>query len=559
MGTPEYMAPEQAADARGADIRADVYSLGCTLYFLLAGRPPFQADSVLGTVLAHLQEAPRPLGELRPGVPAGLWAVVARMLAKKPEQRYQTPIEVVKALQPFLEAPAKPGATVAPRPVQGPTVAEQKGSPFADLSEASERKPVKKSVKNRAATKAAPAWWRRPPLLAGVGAAVMALVVLAGLWAGGVFKGKTRDGLLVVEVNEPNPEVYVDGDRMMVSWDNGGKKAEIQVKPGTRKVLVKKDGFTVFGEEVTLQEGKRRILVARLSKPLQGEVRGVDKGWPQEIENSIGMHLVRIPPGTFRMGSPAWEKDREPVEKGSEEQHEVEITRAFWLGVHEVTQKQFKAVMGYNPSFFSKDGAGKEGLEYFHWSKPAGGKDKAPADTNAFPVENVSWEEAKEFCEKLSHRAEEKQCGRVYRLPSEAEWEYACRGGAPSYQVFHFGNSLSSIQANMNGHVPYGGAAKDILLKRTCKVGSYEKNRFGLYDMHGNVTEWCSDWYGADYYGKSPRNDPSGPLEGVCRVLRGGGWYCFGQHCRSAYRVTYTAGPRFSGFGFRVALVPSRR
>jgi formylglycine-generating enzyme required for sulfatase activity len=478
MGTPEYMAPEQAADARGADIRADVYSLGCTLYFLLAGRPPFQADSVLGTVLAHLQEEPRPLTDLRPGVPAGLWSVVARMLAKKPEQRYQTPIEVVKALQPFLEAPAKPGATVAPRPVQGPAVAEQKDSPFADLGKAPGRKPVKKAVKDRAATKAPAAWWRRPPVLAGFGAAVAALVVLASLWAGGMFKGKTR-----------------------------------------------------------------------------GEVRGVDKGWPQEIENSIGMKLVRIPPGTFTMGSPRGEEGRHDSDEG---QHPVEITKEFWLGVHEVTQKQFKEVMGYNPSCFSRDGEGKPGAKY-EYGQPGGGKEKAPADTGNFPVENVSWEEAREFCAKLSQRAEEKSGGRTYRLPSEAEWEYSCRGGAPSYQVFHFGASLSSSEANFDGNHPYGGAGKDTYRERTCKVGGYEKNRFGLYDLHGNVWEWCSDWYGEGYYGKSPPSDPKGPSEGVYRVVRGGSWYSRGSGCRSAYRSGRAPGFRDDNLGFRVTLVPSGR
>jgi formylglycine-generating enzyme required for sulfatase activity len=280
---------------------------------------------------------------------------------------------------------------------------------------------------------------------------------------------------------------------------------------------------------------------------------GPEKGWPREIENGIGMKLVRIPPGTFTRGSPRGEEGRE---ESDEEQHEVEITREFWLGVHEVTQKQFKAVMGYNPGFFSRVGEGKPGLTYLDWKKPAGGKDKAPADTSAFPVENVSWEEAREFCAKLSHREEEKKRGRAYRLPSEAEWEYACRGGAPAYQVFHLGASLSSRQANFNGHLPCGGAAEGIFLGRTCKVGSYQKNRFGLYDMHGNVWEWCADWYGADSYGSSPRSDPTGPSKGVGRVVRGGGWVSEGSRCRSANRHWITPGVRVDGVGFRVALVP---
>src|SRR5207248_6430104 len=129
--------------------------------------------------------------------------------------------------------------------------------------------------------------------------------------------------------------------------------------------------------------------------------------------------------------------------------------------------------------------------------------------------------------------------------PSEAEWEYSCRGGHVIEEMrekpalpFHFAqptSSLSSTQANFDGNHPYGGAAKGPYLKRTCKVGSYKPNRLGLYDMHGNVWEWCHDWYGVDYYAKSPKTDPPGPSEGSVRVRRGGGWYLSGQPCRAAF------------------------
>jgi formylglycine-generating enzyme required for sulfatase activity len=180
-------------------------------------------------------------------------------------------------------------------------------------------------------------------------------------------------------------------------------------------------------------------------------------------------------------------------------------------------------------------------------------------DTGDFPVEQVSYDDAVEFCRKLSEMPAEKRAGRKYRLPSEAEWEYACRGGASSYQVFHFGNSLSSKQTNFNGNFPYGGAGKGGWLGRTCKVGSYAKNRFGLHDMHGNVFEWCADWYGADYYGKSPRRDPQGPSEGSLRVIRGGGWDLNGRDCRSAFRVRHAPVVRGHDLGFRVTLGPLGR
>jgi formylglycine-generating enzyme required for sulfatase activity len=189
---------------------------------------------------------------------------------------------------------------------------------------------------------------------------------------------------------------------------------------------------------------------------------------------------------------------------------------------------------------------------------PGGGGNKIPRseDTEDYPVENVSWEEAREFCEKLTARDAKKPAGWRYRLPREAEWEYACRGGASSYQVFHLGNSLSSTQANFDGNFPYGGSDKGIYLMRTCRSGSYRPNGFGLYDMHGNVWEWCHDWREPDYYGKSPLKDPQGPDDGALRVIRGGGTSGGGQDCWSVYRRGYPAGGRSYELGFRVALVP---
>jgi formylglycine-generating enzyme required for sulfatase activity len=258
----------------------------------------------------------------------------------------------------------------------------------------------------------------------------------------------------------------------------------------------------------------------------------------KEISNSIGMKLVRIPAGKFWMGSPTDEEGRGK----DEEQHEVEITKDFYLGVHEVTQKQFKIVMGKNPSWFSADAMGKDKVKGM--------------DTDDFPVESVSYADAVEFCRKLSDLPAEKRAGRKYRLPSEAEWEYSCRGGA-SPRAIHFGSSLSSKQANFDGNYPYGAAEKGPYLERTEKVGSYAKNGFGLFDMHGNVAEWCSDFYDKDYYGKSQRYDPQGPASGSLRVIRGGSRFSHGQCCRSAYRYCYDPDRCYNDLGFRAAQVPS--
>jgi formylglycine-generating enzyme len=293
--------------------------------------------------------------------------------------------------------------------------------------------------------------------------------------------------------------------------------------------------------------------------------------WPKEVTNSIGMKLVRIPAGKFTMGSTKKEQDdaiaareknhgrkttatESAYYRAEGPQHEVQITKPFWLGIHEVTQGQFENVMGYNPSYFSRNGEGKTGVKYQDDSKPAGGKDQVPADTSDYPVENVSWEEAQAFCQKLTKKEGDE---RLYRLPTEAEWEYSCRGGADRSTPFDFGNSFSSKQANFNGDYPYGEVDKDKYLERTCKVGSYKKNAFGLYDMHGNVWEWCSDWFGSDYYPKSPLRDPPGPAEGSIRVFRGGSWYDSAQNCRSAFRARNPPEHRNKNRGFRIVLVPS--
>jgi formylglycine-generating enzyme required for sulfatase activity len=344
-----------------------------------------------------------------------------------------------------------------------------------------------------------------------------------------------------------------------VTWDSLAEYVKEQVSDDVPRLIGK--GAKQTPEERKTLKGKAPVLIASLGGGAGTPGREkVVEDWGRQVENSVGMKLTRIKAGKFTMGSPADEKGREPFVMGSEEQHEVEITKDYWLGVTEVTQKQFKAVMGYNPSFFSADGEGKTGLKYLNYSKPAGGKDKVSGkDTADFPVENVSWIEADDFCRKLSGHPAEQKAGRKYRLPTEAEWEYACRGGASSYQVFHFGNSLSSSQANFNGDYPYGDAGKGPYPDRPCKVGSYKPNKFGLFDMHGNVSEWCLDWYAEDYSRKSPGRDPQGPSEGSIRVVRGGDWSGGSQFCRSADRSNNTPAGRSHSLGFRVALVPLAR
>ena len=248
-----------------------------------------------------------------------------------------------------------------------------------------------------------------------------------------------------------------------------------------------------------------------------------------DLGGGIKMKLVRIEPGKFMMGSPKTEQGRSFYEG----QHEVEITKPFYMGVYTVTQAEYEKLMGKNPSPFSPNGEDKD--------KVAG------MDTARFPVERVSWQDAMEFCRNLS-----KKEGKTFDLPTEAEWEYACRAGSKS--VFHYGTTLSSKQANFNGQLRYPGSAEGPHLKRTTAVGSYEANAFGLYDMHGNVWQWCKDCYKQDYYGESPGRDPQGAVSGENRVLRGGYWNSSASQCRSANRGAGQHESRFGNFGFRVVM-----
>ena len=258
---------------------------------------------------------------------------------------------------------------------------------------------------------------------------------------------------------------------------------------------------------------------------------------PKVITNSIGMKLAFIPPGPFMMGSPRAEAERDD----KEERHRVRITKPFFMGVYEVTQEQYVEVMTGFPKFRHNSTFKREGN----------------------PAENVEWRLAKAFCERLSARPEEKKAGRKYRLPTEAEWEYACRGATTT--AFNVGESLSSKQANFNGNYPAGDGAKEQYLRRTTKVGSYAPNAFGLYDMHGNVAEWCADWYDPEYYLDSPDEDPLGPPFGVVStkftnfgdqnffvVVRGGSWVDDARACRSAYRFRAMPNTQYRIIGFRV-------
>jgi formylglycine-generating enzyme len=292
------------------------------------------------------------------------------------------------------------------------------------------------------------------------------------------------------------------------------------------------------------------------------------------FRNSIGMSLVRILPGEFLMGNhdepvllarafPRYEAER-LKEFADDLLHRVRITKVYHLGAHEVTRGQFQRFVrdagyvseperdgtgawGYNPKVGDFQGRARR----YSW------RDPGFSQGDDHPVVNITWNDAVAFCQWLSKRE-----GRSYRLPTEAEWEYACRAGTTTRYAFGDDPEALTGVANVfdaESRDTFPGWGRYALTSSdgyafTAPVGRLRPNAFGLYDMHGNVWEWCSDWYRDDYYAMSPVDDPQGPASGHLRSRRGGAWHSFALYARSCYRNFNTSWSRYPNLGFRVVL-----
>ncbi|RPH51659.1 MAG: formylglycine-generating enzyme family protein [Desulfobacteraceae bacterium] len=262
--------------------------------------------------------------------------------------------------------------------------------------------------------------------------------------------------------------------------------------------------------------------------------------------NSIGMTFVYIRPGTFIMGSPA----DEPGRDSDETQHKVTLTKGFYMGETEVTVGQWRA--------FSKDSGYKTeaetsgGTHFWEriWVKKAGIYWDNPdlVQSENHPVTCLSWNDVQEFIRWLNR----KEGASRYRLPTEAEWEYAARAGTAT--PFSTGKCLSTDHANYDGSKPLAGCSRGSYRETTVRTGAFAPNKLGLYDMHGNVWEWCQDWYGN--YPPDSITDPAGPSSGSRRVIRSGSWYFFERRCRSADRFDITQNRRSNNVGFRLCRMP---
>ena len=467
VGTPVYMAPEQARGEK-VDGRTDLYSLGGVLYRLCTGNLPVKGATPMAVLTSLAVDTPTPIREVNPSIPEALAAITHQLLAKKPDQRPATAKDLAARLMRITKELTTPAllaaAPVSAQPLQ--PLPAPAANPFAELTQAE----PSVLVQHRTATLLVEPLPVAPGRKDQPGPVPRSWLVAGGL------------ALLAL--------ILVAGGIVITIRNKDGSVTEIKVPPGAK---VEVNG-----------------------KPVEPEPK--KEATPATFKNSLGMEFVKVPKGTGWLGGGA----------GKQGETKVVIEQDFYLGKYEVTQEEWEAVTGQNPSHFSRTGAGKDAV-----------KDIPDADLKRFPVEMVSWDDCQLLIKRLNEK--EKDSGWVYRLPKEAEWEYACRGGPvdklDSAFDFYFAkatNTLLPEQANFE----HGKG-----LKRTCKVGSYEPNLLGLYDMHGNVWEWCDDTENA--------------ADGASlRAARGGCWSNDSGGCRAAIRIAIPPSDRDRHFGLRLARVP---
>jgi formylglycine-generating enzyme required for sulfatase activity len=462
LGTPAYMAPEQARSAQ-VDFRCDLFSLGVVLYRMLTGKLPFKGHDTMSLLASLATDTPQPVMEWNPEVPPALSDLVMKLLAKEPAQRPPSAKVVAETLGDLAGERAMP-RTRTDGAVQKADSSEEAG--FAPLTlQAAQRSGAIPSVLHP--------WALRRPSLAFAVAGVVLTLLVPIVW------------LSFMHRTSPPPQ-------------NQNLEKQAAIEP------------------------------------------------EKSITNPLDMKLVYIPAGTFLMGSPreeinrllqvdgarGWPADRMKwatgLTKSEAPRHEVEITRPFYMGAHEVTVGQFRAFV--NGSKYITDNA---------WQKPGW------EQTDEHPVVNVTWKNAVDFCTWLSRKE-----GKTYRLPTEAEWEYCARAGKAGTRYW-FGDEDAEL-------VWYAWMRTNSA-NRTHLVGRLKPNAWSLHDMHGNVWEWCLDKYDADYYKNSPTRNPPGPDAGGECVSRGGSWLDLPADCRCAVRFrSYANDPSRRGrnTGFRIVLAP---
>jgi serine/threonine protein kinase/formylglycine-generating enzyme required for sulfatase activity len=535
MGTVDFMSPEQGFSSKNVDARTDIYSLGATLFFILTRKVMFQGDNAFEKLLAH-REAPIPsISNSRVGISPDLEIIFNKMVAKKVEDRYSSMAEVISA---FLKLEMGNAENIVGFEDLATTHFERGSYPETmdietlntnvgkDLNKETDKQVGGYTVSYHSGFSL--------KTFSSLAIAVTGIIVLVLLFLifsmdpGSNVKEEVKAQLAELVKLKQEAEAIVKRGEMAKAKleeemkakqeDEAKAKKEQEMKAKEEEKLILKQEEEAKAKQMELgklkqeEEAKAKqidlVKMELLKLKLEEEAKAkqlelLKLKQEEEIKAkfvAIEKEMVLIPDGTFKMGSPVSEKGRHP----SELQHEVTISKAFYMGKFEVTQEQWQSLMGNNPS------------------QVKGAK---------LPVTNVSWEECQEFIKELN----EKTKG-GYRLPTEAEWEYACRAG--TMKAYSFGNNIIKSDANIAG-------------SSTKVVGSYKPNAFGIYDMHGNVCEWCEDWIGV--YSVGAVTNPKGPGTGTYRVLRGGDFSDLALPVRSSYRSYQSPNIRFGNVGFRLA------
>jgi serine/threonine-protein kinase len=513
MGTVDYMSPEQALDTKTADGRADIYSLGCTLFYLLTGTGMYMGDTVVKKILAHREQPIPSIRGFRPEVPEQVDVVFSKMVAKNVDDRYQTMSEVIADLEACATHQDRPAGTQ---------------QPFGSSTDAG----LTDFLKEIAVAAPKSVLAKRPPALLFDKNKKQLLLIGSGVF-----------GVLVLALVVWSPS----GDRSVQTADDK--------KPNAKAADVKQawQGWSADAPPPAIAP-----FDAEQAKKHQYEWADY-LNLPVEHTNSIGMQFILIPPGEFMMGGTGAEiedalkfindKYWQECIRSEAPQHKVILTQPIYLGVHEVRQKDYEAMMGGNPSSFAKTGREAEYVE-----KVAG------LDTSTHPVEGVSWNDAADFCARLSQkeglrpfydRASETVTtleGTGYRLPTEAEWEFACRAGTTT--KFWSGDKDEDLLRVAWFKTNSGD--------RMHAAGELKSNPLGLFDTHGNVYEWVDDWWEPAQYAQfseKPALNPKGASSGSRRVITGGNCYNPAAVCRSSFRDAHDPSVGNRSIGFRVALM----
>ncbi len=569
MGTASYMAPEQAAGkVRDTGPAADVYALGALLYECLTGQPPFTGPQHV-VLVSVLNDEPLPPSRRAPQISRDLETICLKCLAKDPNWRYASAEALAEDLRRFLVGEplqARPVGRVeravkwarrhpAPAALLGVILlallalsllssslvvarneAENKSKEAEkQQSEAEQQRGVALAEKQQAIREGAKAKKAREFLVSIFerGSTMTGRQILDDAenriptdFAGQPDLQKELQG----EVDKAIAKITANAPLAMILESHGTVTLQSTRNPGQRAVV---STLLYAGDRLTLgADGQVQIVILsdwhkeRLRPGTELTVRrkGCEPAAAvsERLQDPM-MTFVHLPKGTFYMG---WDGQKKGVK--------TEIKEDFEIALYDVTQGQWEAVMGNNPSYFSRFGGGRNDV-----------KDISDEELKLFPVENVSWDDAQEFIKKLNELEKNRGNKWLYRLPTEVEWEYSCRGGPGSEEEcshhFYFDkptNDLSSEQANFRGDAPFGNAPKGKYLRRTTRVGAYPPNKLGLCDMHGNVWQWCEDLYAPG---------------GSGRVYRGGSWFNLGSYCRAAFRNLSAPTDGNYVIGFRLA------